>query len=354
MNKRVVFVSIFALCIVVFGVVYSRFFQKPISSQNSSTSAQTNYGGPINEPNPLSIEYMRKQEYPGSDITIEQTLPDGSNYSRYIVSYKSDGLKIYALLTVPKGDKPKNGWPVIIFNHGYIPPAQYRTTEKYIAYTDAFSRNGYIVFKSDYRGHGNSEGSADYPEYSPSYTIDILNAISSIKKYKDADPNRIGAWGHSMGGTITLRSLVVSKDIKAADIWAGVVGTYQDLAENHHGGNANRFHPSPNPGEPTRRPNGRTLLAQQYGDIAVNPKFWASIDPMSYLKDITAPIQIQHGTTDEEVPYVLSQKLVAALKNAGKSVTFYSYEEDDHNLSNNLDIALQRSVDFFDTYLKNK
>ena len=250
---------------------------------------------------------------------------------------------------------------MIIFNHGYIPPEQYQTTERYIAYTDAFSRNGYIVFKSDYRGHGNSEGTPEFPEYSPFYTIDILNAISSVKKLKNpstgsgliADVNRIGMWGHSMGGTVTLRSLIVSKDIKAADIWAGVVGTYQDLAENHHGGSANRPHPSPSPGAPTRKPNGRTLLAQQYGEIADNPTFWASIDPMSYIKDITAPILIQHGTLDEEVPYILSQKLDTALKNAGKNVTFYSYEGDDHNLANNVNTALQRSVDFFDTYLKN-
>jgi dipeptidyl aminopeptidase/acylaminoacyl peptidase len=353
MTKRVFFVSISIISIIIGAFVYLRFSHVPISSKNNIAETQTNYGGLINEPNPLSIDYMRKQEYPGSDITIEQILPDGANYSRYIASYKSDGLKIFALLTVPKGEKPTTGWPVIIFNHGYIPPTQYRTTEKYIAYTDAFSQNGYIVFKSDYRGHGNSEGQPDYPEYSPAYTIDILNAISSIKKYKDADPNRIGMWGHSMGGTVTFRSLVVSKDIKVAEIWAGVVGTYQDLALNHHG-SSSRPYPSvsPNPGEPTRRPNGRTLLTQQYGDFIQNPQFWASIDPLSYIKDITAPIQIQHGTSDTEVPYVLSQKLDAALVNAGKIAEFYTYQGDDHNLSNNLTAALQRSVAFFDTYLK--
>jgi dipeptidyl aminopeptidase/acylaminoacyl peptidase len=357
MNKRILFFASLTACIATAAVVYFRnppSFLKVISDKNiKSIPFVENAGGPINEPNSLSIEYMRKQEYPGSDIAIEQTLPDGSNYSRYIASYKSDGLKIYALLTVPKGEKPKTGWPVIIFNHGYIPPEQYRTTEKYIAYTDAFSRNGYIVFKSDYRGHGNSEGNPDYPEYSPSYTIDILNAVSSIIKFKDADPNKIGMWGHSMGGTVTFRSLVILKDIKAAEIWAGVVGTYQDLVENHHGNYANRVHPSPPPGEPTHRPNGRTLLAEQYGDINANPGFWASIDPMTFIKDITAPIQIQHGTNDTEVPYVLSQKLNTALQNSGKNVTFYSYEGDDHNLSDNLDLALQRSVGFFDKYLKN-
>jgi dipeptidyl aminopeptidase/acylaminoacyl peptidase len=346
------------LCIASGVVTYLLFSRNLVPTTKEESLTQINYGGPTNEPNPLSIEYMRKQEFSGSDLVIEQTLPQGSNYNRYIVSYKSDGLKIYALLTVPQGTKPETGWPVIIFNHGYIPPTEYRTTEKYIAYTDAFSRNGYIVFKSDYRGHGNSEGQPDYPEYSPSYTIDILNAISSVKKYKDADSNRIGMWGHSMGGSVTLRALVVSKDIKAADIWAGVVGTYKDLAENHHG-SSSRPHlevPTPSPsssGESTRRPNGRTLLTQQYGDLNTNPAFWASIDPMTYLKDITAPIQIQHGTADEEVPYILSQKLDEALLNARKSVVFYSYEGDNHNLSNNLNTALQRSVGFFDKYLKN-
>ncbi|MBU2632869.1 hypothetical protein KKG52_04090 [Patescibacteria group bacterium] len=132
---------------------------------------------------------MRKQSYPGSNITIEQALPNGTNYKRYIASYKSAGLKIYALLTIPNEKKPLNGWPVIIFNHGYIQPEQYKTAEKYVAYTDAFSRNGYIVFKSDYRGHGDSEGKPEGAYYSPAYTIDVLNAVSSVKKLKDPKTN---------------------------------------------------------------------------------------------------------------------------------------------------------------------
>jgi len=95
---------------------------------------------------------MRARDYPGSDIVIEATLDPGVNYSRYYVSYLSDGLKIYALMTVPTGEKPVTGWPVVIFNHGYIPPDVYRTTERYIAYVDQIARSGYIVFRSDYRG----------------------------------------------------------------------------------------------------------------------------------------------------------------------------------------------------------
>ena len=152
------------------------------------------------EPHPLTIEYLRNLETPGSDIVIEQTLSPGSNYERYIVSYKSEGLKIYALMTVPKTEKPEKGFPVVVFNHGYIQPSQYRTAERYIAYTDTFSRNGYIVLKSDYRGHGSSEGTPRGGYGYPDYVIDILNAVESIRKYPSADPDKIGMWGHSMGG----------------------------------------------------------------------------------------------------------------------------------------------------------
>ncbi len=172
---------------------------------------------------------MRAQQYPGSDIVIENELDPGVNYRRFYVSYLSEGLKIYALMTVPNGEKPPTGWPVIIFNHGFIPPDVYRTTERYIAYVDLIARSGYIVFRSDYRGHDRSEGEPGGAYSNTGYTVDVLNAVGSMKRYPDADPNRIGMWGHSMGGYITLRSMVVTKDIKAGVIWAGVVASYPDL-----------------------------------------------------------------------------------------------------------------------------
>jgi dipeptidyl aminopeptidase/acylaminoacyl peptidase len=175
-----------------------------------------------------------------------------------------------------------------------------------------------------------------------------LNALASIKKYKDADPNRIGMWGHSMGGSITLRSMVVNKDIKAGVIWAGVVADYKDLAENWR-----RARPwIPSERERAFRRPGRQALIDKYGDWNANPQFWASIAPISYVKDISGPVQIHHGTTDEEVPLLFAERLDDALKKADKGVEFYIYEGDDHNLSGNLYIALDRSVTFFDKYVK--
>jgi len=297
-------------------------------------------------PHPLSIEGMRASSYPGSEIVIEEELTPGSSYSRYYVSYLSEGLKIYGLLTIPDGEIPETGWPVIVFNHGYIPPDVYKTTERYIAYVDQIARSGYIVFRTDYRGHDRSEGEARGAYSTPDYTIDVLNAVASIKQYPAADPERIGMWGHSMGGYITLRSMVVSEDIKVGVIWAGVVVSYPDLLTKWRRGDGASPVPTPRPG------SWRTTLFEQYGSFEENPEFWDTISSNTYVADISGPVQLHHGTEDADVPLVFSEILFYELLDADQYVEFYKYEGDNHNISNYFNVAMQRSIEFFDLYLK--
>jgi dipeptidyl aminopeptidase/acylaminoacyl peptidase len=298
---------------------------------------------------PLQIEAMRAQQYPGSDIVIETVLEPGVNYGRYYVSYLSEGLKIYALMTVPDGEKPATGWPVVVFNHGFIPPDVYRTTERYIAYVDLIARSGYIVFRSDYRGHDRSEGEPGGAYSNPGYTVDVLNAVASMKRYPEADPNRIGMWGHSMGGYITLRSMVVTKDIKAGVIWAGVVASYPDLLTRWRRGPAGAsVTPTPNPR------SWRYSLVNQYGSPEQNPEFWRSISANSYVGEISGPVQLHHGTLDEDVPLEFSELLFYEMLNANQYVEFYKYDGDNHNISGYFSTAMQRTIEFFDRYVKSQ
>jgi dipeptidyl aminopeptidase/acylaminoacyl peptidase len=302
---------------------------------------------------PLMIDTLRSREYPGSDIVIEETLEPGVNYSRYLTSYQSDGLKIYALLTVPNDERPASGWPSIVFNHGFIPPTQYRTTERYVAYVDTLARNGYIVFRSDYRGHGNSEGLAGGAYGSPDYVIDVLNAAAALRRYPEADPDRIGMWGHSMGGYITLRSMVTDPDIRAGVIWAGVVASYEDLLTRW------RRTATPGPGTPGAgaltpvAPRGwRGFLVNEFGSPEENPAFWASISANSFLADLSGPVQLHHGTADTSMPLEFSQTLAEQLTAAGQPGELYVYEGDNHNLSGFFSLAMQRTVEFFDRHVK--
>ncbi len=288
----------------------------------------------------LSIESLKKGSYPGSDIVIEQTLESGVNYKRYLVSYKSDGLKIYGLLTVPTATPPKGGFPAIIFNHGYIPPREYVTTERYVAYQDGFARQGYVTFKSDYRGHGESEGTPSGPYGSNNYSIDVLNALSSVEKLPYVNKDKMGMWGHSMGGFLTLRALVVRPEIKASVIWGGVVVSYPDLLTRWH---------RPVPSD---QKSWRVTFPKQFGNPSENPAFWNSISANSYLKDITGPIQLDYGGADETVPPEFSKILYQELQDGGKTAEIYEYPGNDHNISQSFSLAMQRSVDFFDRYLK--
>lgn len=295
------------------------------------------------EDHPLAIANLRARSYPASEILIEQRLSSGANYSRYVASHLSDGLKIYGLLTVPNGEKPPTGWPVILFNHGYIPPEVYRTTERYIAYQDGFARNGYITFKSDYRGHGSSEGEARSGHGNPDYTVDVLNALVALQGYPDADPERIGMWGHSMGGSIVLRSMVVTDTVKVGVIWAGVVASYPDLL--------NRFELQGVP-VPEWFATWRDEFIAAYGTPEESPDFWQSISPNAFLADLSCPVQLHHATGDDSVPVQYSDVLADQIDSVSGVVEYHRYSGDNHNLSVNFGAAMARSIAFFDKYLK--
>ncbi len=301
----------------------------------AATPAATATARPPIDPKTLTLTWLAQQKTPGSAITVEEVLAPGSNYDRFVVSYLSDGLKINAYLTVPQGEQPATGWPAIIFNHGYIPPEVYRTTERYIAYQDAFARAGYVVFRPDYRGHAFSEGEATGAYGSPGYAIDVLNALESVKADARVDPNRIGMWGHSLGGYLTLRSMVVNDDIKAGVIWAGVVGSYADMLENW------RRNPNTVPTSiPQSARRWRDDLVAQMGSPTENPFYWNSISANSYLDTLSGPLQLHHGTADDDVPVAFSRTLAEQVTAAGGEVEYFEYPGDNHNLSNSLSLAL--------------
>lgn len=294
----------------------------------------------------MSIIALRNGDYPGSEITIVRELERGLNYRRYYAYYLSEGLKIYALLTIPNGAPPEGGFPAIVFNHGYIPPNVYRTTERYLAYVDQLARAGFVVFRIDYRGHDRSEGEATGAYGNPGYQVDVLNAVSSLKQHPNVNPEKIGMWGHSMGGYLTLRAMVISDDIKAGVIWAGVVASYPEMLYNWR--RTGSFTPSPSS---TGR-GWRSGWIDQYGTPEQNPVFWDSVSANSYLTDLSGPLQLHHGTNDDDVPVEFSIRLAEQARAVNQTADLYIYEGDNHNISGFFSTAMNRTIEFFNTYLK--
>ena len=296
--------------------------------------------------NDLTIAALRARTFTGSDIVIEQTLSPGANYDQYIASYLSDGFKIYGLLTVPYGDAPEGGFPAIVFNHGYIPPASYRTTERYVYYVDALAQNGFVVFKIDMRGFGNSEGEPSGAYFSPDYTVDAINALKSLQRLDYVNPDRIGMWGHSMAGNLVLRAMEVEPDVKAGVIWAGAVYSYEDMAKYAIDDPSFRRED-----QPTVVRRG-TLLRDEYGAPDLTKPYWRAVSLTENIEYLQAPLQINHAANDPVVNIGYSEDLATVLEATGKEFEFNVYEGGGHNIdAPYFGQAMQNTVAFFKAHL---
>jgi dipeptidyl aminopeptidase/acylaminoacyl peptidase len=294
---------------------------------------------------PLTIPAMRERTYPASVLTFVRSDGDQGGFVSSIVSYQSDGLTEYALLSVPDGVKPSKGWPVIVLNHGYINPATYRTDDaSYAEFIAAFARAGYMVVKPDYRGHGMSEGVADGGHLSPVYAYDVLNLISTLAADPRVDSARIGLFGHSMGGHEALRVMVVSSQIKAAVFMAGVVGSFYDFFYNW----PQRHEPPDLPA--SMRKAGNAVIAV-HGTPISNPSFWDAASAINYVSATTAAVQIDQDVDDSVVPKTFADHLEAALMAAGKDVEYRTYPGDDHQFVLNRQTALANMVRFYQQHL---
>jgi pimeloyl-ACP methyl ester carboxylesterase len=296
----------------------------------------------------LTIDYLRDLKITGSEITFEKELEPTLYYKQYLASYISEGNKIYGLLLIPAMAPPEGGFKAIVFNHGYIPPAAYQTTERYTAYVDYLARAGFVVFKIDYRGHGQSEGEPSGSYFSPGYTIDSIAALKSLQTLDMIDPQGIGMWGHSMAGNLVLRAMLIEPDIKAGVIWAGAVYSYDDFVK--YGINDTSYRPpvaSGNQGGSNSRSRSQEIF-DTYGRPNTQVDYWKAVSLTENIQYLNRPLQLHHAEDDPVVNIGYSFDLAVVLQENGKQYEFYSYEGGGHNLvSPYFDQAMLRTVEFF-------
>lgn len=294
----------------------------------------------------LTIPYLRARSY-DSQITELRSTREQPTYNGYLTSYTSEGYRINGYLTIPKEEMPIEGWPAIIFVHGYIPPTTYQTLEKYEDYVDYLARSGFVVFKIDLRGHGDSEGEPGGAYYSSDYVTDTLSAYSALQSADFINPQRIGIWGHSMAGNVVLRSLAVKPEIPAVVIWGGAGFSYDDLLK--YGLNDNSYRP---PTDNSTRQKRRNELFNTYGQFSKESNFWSQVAPTSYLQDIKGAIQLIVARDDDVVSPNYSRDLNSLLNSTSIPHELIEYPSGGHNISNPSFVpAMDATVEFYDKYL---
>lgn len=343
MNRRIVFFS----AIILFIILCVLGFVSRAGRSNDSADTSKKIAGQSPTPKPfvfqeMTIPYLRQQTFE-SNITQLEKIGEYAAYTSYRASYLSDGLTIYGLLTIPKGEPPTKKWPAIIFLHGYIPSTVYTTTGQYVAYVDYLARNGFVVFKPDYRGHDKSQGEPGGAYNSGDYLIDTLNAYDAVSKLSYVNPDGIGLWGHSMSGNVSMRVFAVRPTIPAVVIWAGAVYTYADMQEYRISDGSYRP-----PAQAAQRNLKRQKLRDTYGDFSLDSPFWKQVAVTDYLKDLKGSVQIHHAVNDDVVNIGYSRNLMKLLDQTTVFHELFEYPDGGHNISGtSFGIAMERTVKFF-------
>jgi dipeptidyl aminopeptidase/acylaminoacyl peptidase len=268
-----------------------------------------------------------------SAIASLETLPMPS---AQIVHYKTfDGKIISALLWMPFNLKRDGSNPAIVLPHGG-PTGQ--TVEYWNPEVAALVSRGYICVAPNVRGstgYGIAFQKANYQDLGGGDLQDEVYATKFLEATGYVNPKKIGITGGSYGGYMTL--MAVGKTPK---IWAAGVEEY---------GIINWF---------TMLQHEDALL-QEYeksllGDPGKDRKIYESDSPITFIHDIKAPLLVLQGENDPRVPKEEAQQVVESLKKDGKTVDVHYYSNEGHGFEkreNRID-AIERTVAWFDKYLK--
>lgn len=329
---------------------------------------------------PYTIAGLREHAYRGGKVKVIEQINETDLYTRYRIEYPSDGLTITGVMQVPKAGKEP--FPVIIMNHGFFNRGAFQSGDGTDRAAEFLNRRGYLTLSSDYRSWGDSD--TGYSLFYSGLVIDVINLLNAVPSIPEADPERIGMWGHSMGGGVTLKVLTIDPflpapgaqaqasrasrqasavdgQVKAAILYSTVSaddadiidrwgpGCIGDIAagERLYGCNSSDILPLELP----------TGLVQAYKEAAYDPDLLKQVAALHHLEDVTAPVQFHFGAEDGKfisgTPPEWSRKAYDGFVAAGRQAEIFAYEGEGHSfLADQWWHFMERCVRFFDEYVK--
>jgi uncharacterized protein len=283
----------------------------------------------------LTLAALAARAYGGGELEIVEVMAETAAFTRYLITYPSDGLTIYGFMNVPHLGSQ---FPVAIVLHGYIPPGQYQTLAYTTRYADHLAANGYLVIHPNLRNYPPSDSGPD--PFRTGYAADVLNLMAIIRAQsldetgvlRRADRERIHLWGHSMGGGIALRVATVNNApyLRSIVLYGSMSG---DEALNYErirqwsGGSSGQF------------------------ERAATPAQLQAISPIYHLDRLQTAVAVHHSEADDVVPVEWSQDLCARLEALAHPVVCYFYEDLPHTFRGNGDLLfMERVAAFFDSH----
>ncbi len=256
-----------------------------------------------------------------------------------LITYKSrDGKDVYARLYTPEmvGAKRDPKAPAVVFVHGagYLQNAHKFWSSYYREYMfhHLLASKGYVVLDPDYRasaGYGRDWRTAIYRWMGGHDLNDVVDGAGYLVKAHKVSPTRIGVYGGSYGGFITLMALFTSPDTFGA---GAALRPVTDWAHYNHGYTSN-------------------ILNEPQTDAEAYRKS----SPIYFAEGLKSPLLIAHGMVDVNVHFQdsvrLAQRLIELRKENWELAV---YPVEDHGFVEAASWAdeYKRILKLFETHLK--
>ncbi|MBX6723385.1 MAG: S9 family peptidase [Dactylosporangium sp.] len=259
------------------------------------------------------------------------------------------GLVIHADLFVPRGLDTSREHPGLVYVHGgpirqmrrgWHPMRPYSV---FYSFNQLLLQRGYVVISVDYRGgtgYGVEYERANFHQMARADMEDCVAAARHLAALPYVDERRIGIWGLSYGGYMTLACLTKRPDVFAMGInIAGLWDTKQWaewVAEK-----------APGPG------NMLAARAGLVGPLADADALRES-SPRNFVEGLRRPLLNLHGTADGNVDFAQLDRIVEDCTAHGKDFAALYYPGETHMFTKRETWrdAFGRMLDAFDRYLK--
>ncbi|WP_198118401.1 S9 family peptidase [Massilia rhizosphaerae] len=229
-----------------------------------------------------------------------------------------DGQTLYYSMIKPAGFDPAKRYPVFLFTYGG-PHSQRVTRQWGSLFNQYMAQQGFVVFVLDNRGSSRRERAFTdviYGNLGAHEVEDQLTGIDWLAKQSFVDPKRVGVFGWSYGGFMTLRLLEAGSDKIAMGVAVAPV-TDWSLYDTHY----------------TEQFVGATPQS--------DPAAYERSGVFAHLDGLKSPLLLVHGMADDNVLFTNTTRLIDALVNRDVQFELMTYPGAKHGLSSR---AQQRHV----------
>jgi len=263
----------------------------------------------------------------------DRTLPD--NYAvlpTEIVKVKAiDGTPLYARLIKPANFRQGQQYPAIVMVYGGPGEQSVRDVWEGATWDQVLAHRGFVVWQLDNRGSSGRGHAFETPIYHRFGRVELADQLEGIRHLIAqgfVDPARIGMYGWSYGGFMTLYSLLNAPNMFRAGIAGAPVTNWR---------------------------NYDTIYTERYlGVPSENPEGYAASSPVEYADKLSAKLLMLHNIEDDNVLFQNSMQMSAALEKANKVFEMVVYPLHSHGVTGPLrrDL-LEKTTDFIEKNLKN-